>query len=163
MAMRYPQRSGWSGIATVLAWLMVFIPAGLSHAVFEKRPLQLLTPEEAARPDAPVLRSSTLGGNGPQVEAANLEISEGTKSFRLTVRVSPRSGVPVDAASLRLFCLKEKPVDLTTRVQPFITPVGLAIDQVFLPPGAHRFRVSVADVNGRLTERDFVIKVSMAY
>jgi hypothetical protein len=76
------------------------------------------------------------------------------------VRLIPRDGAAFDPATLRVECLKSPAIDLSYRVRPYVTQEGLNIDRVALPAGLHHFRVSVNDVRGRLSEKDFTIVVS---
>jgi hypothetical protein len=152
----------------VLAWLSGVILVGAFttcgvHAASQPPPLQLLTNEEAALP-APMSYgfASPHSDNGPAIGVPELEATE-AQPFALKIHLTPRDGVALDPASLRMECLKSPAVDLSLRVRPYVTQEGLNIDRVTLPAGLHHFRVSINDIRGRLSEKDFTIVVSAAF
>lgn len=123
-------------------------------------PLVLLSAREAAMPGS---RSFGFATNpqqdGPGITVENLEMEEG-KPFPLSVGFIPKEGSPVNIATLKLECLKISPIDLTARVRPYAGGDGVSIDRVSLPAGSYRFRVSIGDVNGRFSEKEFSVNVS---
>ena len=152
----------------VVAWLVGVtllgaVSTGGVHAAAHEPLLQLLTAEEAARPeDRSYGFASPQPDNGPVIGVPKLEVIEG-KPFALVVRLTPRDGAVPDLATLRVECLKSPAIDLTPRVCPYVSQDGVNIDRVTLPAGLHHFRVSVSDVQGRLSEKDFTIMVSGAF
>lgn len=122
-------------------------------------PLILLSAEEAAMPG---YRSFGFASNpqqdGPAITAQSMEIEEG-KPFPLHVGFSPKEGSPVNLSTLKLECLKSTPIDLTARVLPYAHRDGVKVDRVSLPSGSYRFRVSVGDINGRFSEKEFTVNV----
>lgn len=147
----------------VYTFLSTAILAGGVRAATEEPQFELLTVEEAARPSR---RSFGFAENradsGPSIAVPNLEVTE-SRPFVLEVRLNARDGVAPDLATLRVECLKNPAVDLTPRLKPYITTEGVKIDRTTLPPGLHNFRVSVNDVRGRISEKDFTILVSGAF
>jgi hypothetical protein len=129
----------------------------------EETPLILLSAEEAAMPGC---RSFGFASNpqqdGPFITVQNMEIENG-KPFPLTVGFSPQEGSPVNLATLKLECLKSAPIDLTVRVLPYTQREGIRVDRVSLPSGNYRFRVSIGDVNGRFSEREFSVNVGATF
>ena len=152
----------------VIVWLIGMILLGAVftcgvHAAKHEPLLQLLTAEEAARPEEKSYGfASPQPDNGPFIGVPKLEVTEG-KPFALVVRLTPRDGAGPDPATLRVECLKSPAIDLTSRVRPYVSLEGLNIDRVTLPAGLYHFRVSVSDVQGRLSEKDFTILVSGAF
>ena len=149
----------------IVAWLvgatlLGAVSTGRVHAAAQEPLLQLLTAEEAARPEEKNYGfASTLPDNGPVIGVPKLEVIEG-KPFALVVRLTPRDGAAPDPATLRVECLKSPAIDLTPRIRPYVSQEGVNIDSVTLPAGLHHFRVSVSDVQGRLSEKDFTVVVS---
>ena len=152
----------------VLACLFVVIIAGMIttrgvHAAGQPPPLQLLTNEEAALPESRSHGfSSPSSDNGPAIGVPDMDVVE-SSPFRLKIGLAPRNGVALDLASLRMECLKNPAVDLSPRIRPYVTQEGVKIDSVTLPAGLHHFRVSISDVRGRLSEKDFTIVVSARF
>lgn len=126
-------------------------------------PLILLSAEEAAMPGNRSFGfASSPQQDGPVITAQNMEIEEGT-AFPLTFGFTPKEGSPVNLATLKLECLKSTPIDLTARISPYAREDGVRVDRVSLPPGSYRFRVSIGDVNGRFSEREFSINVGASF
>lgn len=152
----------------VAAWLvgaalLGAVSTGGAHAAAHEPLLQLLTDEEAARPeDRSYGFASPQPDDGPVIGVPKLEAIEG-KPFALVVRLTPRDGAAPDPATLRVECLKSPAIDLTPRVRPYVSEEGVNIDRVTLPAGLHHFRVSVSDARGRMSEKDFTIVVSGAF
>jgi len=125
--------------------------------------LALLIDEEAARPGA---KSFGFAGhaadNGPAISVQDLEIT-GDKPFRLVIGFAPWEGAGIDLATLKVVCLKAEPIDLTPRLRPYAGAQGIRAERVRLPEGMYRFRVSVNDYQGRLSEKDFSITVSYKF
>jgi hypothetical protein len=144
------------------AFLTAVLAGGVQGATVEPQ-FALLTVEEAARP---AQRSygfaANLADSGPSIDVPNLEEKE-SRPFALMVRFNARDGAAPDLATLRVECLKSPVIDLTPRLKPYFTSEGVKIDRTTLPPGLHNFRVSVSDVRGRLSEKDFTILVSGAF
>jgi hypothetical protein len=126
--------------------------------------LELLTREEAALPESKSYGfSSSLRNDGPAISVKDVEIGADQLSFPLTVGFASKIGGDVDLATLKLECLKSSPIDLTARIKPYAGKEGVRIASVSLPPGLYRFRVAIGDVNGRMSEKDFTVKVSVTY
>lgn len=125
----------------------------------QQSPLILLSAEEASMPGHRSFGfASSPQQDGPVITAQNVEIENGT-AFPLSIGFSPREGSPVNLATLKLECLKSTPIDLTARISPYAQSDGVRIDRVSLPSGSYRFRVSIGDVNGKFSEREFTVNV----
>lgn len=124
---------------------------------------ELLSVEEAARPTERSFGfAAQASDNGPVIDAGDLEVQE-SRPFTLMVGFSARDGAAPDLTTLRVECLKSPVIDLTPRLKPYVTPGGVTVERTTLPPGLHKFRVSINDVRGRLSEKDFTILVSGAF
>ena len=152
-------------IITFTSYLFLFtlVAVGGAMAAISEPQFELLSFEEAARPE---VRSygfaAIVADSGPSIEVPDLEVQE-ARPFTLMVRLNVRDGYAPDLATLRVECLKTPVIDLTLRLKQYITKDGVKVDRTTLPPGLHRFRVSVNDVRGRLSEKDFTILVSGAF
>lgn len=130
----------------------------------ERAPVALLTADEAALPAAKSFGfAKNLHSDGPEIAVEDMEISTGRGPFPMVVNFIPRNGIPVDTATLKLECLKSSTIDLTPRIEQYVDKDGIKIDNVALPDGIYRFRISVGDINGRLSQKEFTIKVFVAY
>lgn len=135
-------------------------PAAPALPAAPAEPLVLLSAREAALPGSRSFGFATAPQqDGPVIAVENLDIQEGTP-FPLTVSFTPREGTPVNIDTLKLECLKITPIDLTPRILPHASREGVRIDSVSLPSGSYRFRVSIGDVNGRFSEKEFTVNVS---
>lgn len=136
----------------------------LPTAGIAAEPVMLLTMEEAALPGSKSFGFAAHGGDdGPAILVKDLEVGADRGTFSLKVGFAPKSGGDVDLATLKLECLKSSPIDLTPRVMPYAGREGIVIERVSLPPGSYRFRVAIGDFNGRLSEKEFTVKVSVTY
>jgi hypothetical protein len=152
-------------IINVLTYLTLCagLAVGVAQMAVGGTGFELLTTEEAARPSNRTFGfAAEKADTGPTVDVQNIEVQE-AKPFALVVAVKPRDGAAPDLTTLRVECLKTPAIDLTPRLQPYITSEGVKVNQTTLPPGLHSFRVSINDVRGRLTEKDFTILVSGAF
>lgn len=144
----------------ITAVLFTVIASGAAQARTGEPGFELLSVEEANRPAEKNFGfAATVSDSGPSIGVQNLEVKE-SEPFSLEVRLNARDGAAPDLATLRLECLKSPAIDLTPRVQRYITKEGLKIDKTSLPPGLHHFRVGISDVRGRFSEKDFTIMVS---
>lgn len=136
----------------------------LFSAGFAAAPLQLLTMEEAALPEAKHFGfAAALRSDGPSITARDLEVPPGEATFPLEVGFAAKDGTPVDLDTLKVECLKSAAVDLTPRIRPYAGKDGVKVDSVSLPPGSYRFRVAISDFKGRFSEKEFTVKVSVNY
>lgn len=114
--------------------------------------LQLVTPKEAARPNGPERESRGGLFPGPSIRVmipnADSIVRPVHSPLRLKVVFDPRNAGDVETSTVRLFLDKSPPVDLTSRVLPFVTKQGFDLTRVSLPLGTHKFIVSVLDSNG---------------
>ena len=121
--------------------------------------LQLVTPEEATLPG---VRNFGYAGSsrssGPEITVidpgGNADITSPTS---LDIRFVPVDGVAIDRGSFKMEYMKREPVDLTARMKPYLGDDGVKVGSMRLPPGKHDFRVSIADVNGRISEKSFSV------
>jgi hypothetical protein len=71
----------------------------------------------------------------------------------------PQEGRKVDLAGLKVECLKIITIDLTDRVRPYTKVNGIVMNEVSIPSGKHKIRVTIADDLGGVTQETFLVKV----
>jgi hypothetical protein len=112
----------------------------------------LITTAEAMLPDlsgsALSMRSLT---RGPAVEQISpVPRSKGTKSpLPFQIRFTAHNDTTVVPDSVKITYLKSPAVDLTPRLKAHITPTGIEMSDVEVPPGTHMLRVEIRDSQGR--------------
>lgn len=128
------------------------------------KPFALLTADEAALPAAKIYGfAARERSDGPAIVVESpLQDKAVHDSFNLSIKIEARPGTRVNLETFKFVCLKEQPIDLTSRIKPYLTGKGLLVRNVLIPRGLYNFRVSVADYNGRLTEKEFVVRVAWA-
>jgi hypothetical protein len=82
-----------------------------------------------------------------------------TSGFPLQIHFAAGSAA-IDLESVKLICLKQPPIHLTSRIKPNVTATGISIDHVLLPPGNYPLQLSLRDSQGRPARREFAITVA---
>jgi len=113
---------------------------------------QLITPAEAALPSPPevalTLRGITRGPAIEQIEPAP-DTKEVASPMSLKVAFSARNNATIDPSNVKVTYVKAPLVDLTERIKAYVTPTGIDMKQVELPPGDHVIRIDLKDSQGR--------------
>jgi hypothetical protein len=133
---------------------LLFTTALLLLCLGGARGFELVSAEEALRPDAPdtlILRGITRGPTINQLQPAP-QAKPLKSPFKLKLNFKAHGGGNIDGRSVEVFYVKEPDINITERVKTGISPQGLDLDEVKLPPGLHRVKVRVADEDGRVTE-----------
>lgn len=120
----------------------------------------LVTPEQAVQRDAPTVRGGDeFPSDGPVIEVKAPDLKQLQHApVELNVAFSPKSA-PVAIGTLQVTLVKLINIDITERLQEFISPTGIHIPEANLPSGKHRIQISIADTAGKVTVRELVIKV----
>jgi len=125
--------------------------------------LTLITPEEAAQPDAPVPRGvklRTIQENGPQIKIFSPNPAEPIRvPFILDIAFEAFSDKTVDLDSLSIKYLKLIAIDLTGRMKPYLNGNRLVVKEVKVPQGKHRLQFSIAYASGEKTMMEIVLNV----
>jgi hypothetical protein len=129
-------------------------------AGFPASALQLITESEAALPadharDRGILRGPTIVIVSPPPAAGSIR-----SPLNLKIRFQGHGGATIDVDSVLLTYVKKPAVDLTQRIQRFIAPTGIDVQNAEVPPGTHTLRVNVTDSDGRASRTDFTFSVS---
>lgn len=138
---------------------------GLLIALPSARALELLTPQEAALPDASLAsatnpstraltRAPTVRLVSPPPEAG---VVQSPLEFKLVFQ--SHGGSQIDPNTVKITYLKQPFVDLTGRVNAFIKATGIDLSNVEIPPGIHHIRVEIMDTDGRLGFSTFTFTV----
>jgi hypothetical protein len=129
------------------------------------QPVQLITTDEARQPDAlpGEVRGLAKGAqgdpNGPEIVVASPEDGKHYQPpVAIDITFRPRAS-RVDVDTLEVAYLKWISIDITDRVRPYATETGIQVTNAELPKGSHRVRVTIADVEGRTTQRTMEIEV----
>lgn len=117
----------------------------------------LITSREAKLPDADKRERGAMSGPRVLLLSPARDAASVKSPFALTIKFESRDGVPVDLNTLVVTYEKTPPVDLTERVNAYLSPTGIAMPQAETPPGEHRLHVEIKDVNGRLGGAEFSI------
>lgn len=125
---------------------------------------QLITPQEATLPPAPVVQIATRGlTRGPTVEQVSPPPDAAAPSggpLTLDITFDAHNGATIDPSKVKVSYLKQPVIDLTPRLKPFITPKGIDATDVQIPPGKHMIRIEVTDSAGRSTTQIMTIQVA---
>jgi hypothetical protein len=122
--------------------------------------LWLVTPEEAAQPDAPAvtpppirLRGKTAPPSlGPKVEMVSPPDGKpAPPPIELLITFAPNQA-PIDLASLKVKLVKLIKIDITDRLKPYLNDQGIHVKDAKMPSGKFRVQLTIADVKGNVTE-----------
>lgn len=136
------------------------VAAVIFPTVMPARALELITKEEASLP--PGLSERMRGPiPGPIIEVLSppSDVRQRTP-FRLLVRFRTYGGSLVDKELVRMIYIKDPLVELTKRVQDFITPRGIEVKDAEVPPGRHMIRIQLNDTAGRTGSTYFTFQVT---
>jgi hypothetical protein len=144
-----------------LGLLLICVASAMPAALPAFAAVVLITEEEAKLPPLKGAVATDRRGitRGPKIEfVADSDPSHSPMHFRLSF-VS-YGGAKIDPASVKLTYLKTPSVDLTSRVKPFVQPIGIDIPDTQLPVGDHMLRVDLKDLDGRTGSMIFALKVT---
>jgi hypothetical protein len=122
----------------------------------------LITPEEAAQPDAPpetpaAVKLRTRGRTAPETLGPKVEMlspPDGQPTAApVTLQVKFTANLaPIDLNSLKVKVVKLIKIDITERVKPYLSAEGITIPDAKFPSGKFRVKLEIADVKGNITE-----------
>jgi len=124
--------------------------------------LTLITPEEAAQPDAPTPRGikTRIEGNGPQIKIYSPNLDEPLRvPFIMDITFEAPSDKTIDFDSLRIKYLKLVPIDLTGKIKPYLNNNRLMVKDVKVPQGKHRLQLFIAYTSGEKITMEIVLMV----
>jgi len=152
------------GCVVIVLSAMLLLAGEPGHALKTKE-LWLITPQEAAlapAPDGTGKDEVAVGGEadlGPAIEV--IKPTNGGRSHppvEVDIKFVPKTS-PVDISTVKVTLKKLFNIDLTDRVQPYVTANGIHIPGAQLPSGVHTVRISIADKDGLRSFKDVTFEV----
>jgi hypothetical protein len=123
----------------------------------------LITPEEAATPDAPTPRGikfTRMEGNGPHIKIHSPNLDEPLRiPFLMDIAFEASPDKIIDVNTLSIKYLKFISIDLTGRIKPFLNNNRLIVKDVKVPQGTHRLRLFIAYTSGEKTMMEIVLNI----
>ena len=124
----------------------------------------LITPAEAALP-AGTVPSLDLRGSPtrrPTVTVVSPPPGAGLVHSPLDLKLQFRAfgGTQIDPGSVVITYLKDPAIDVTQRLMPYISAVGIDVPQADVPPGKHVFWLELKDKDGRIGGGQFSFQVA---
>ena len=119
----------------------------------------LITPQEAQLPRAQAAPAAGGGGayqddRGTPTRPPDVMVQSPkgavASPFPLRLQFTPHNGARIDPNSVTVTLLTRPEVDLTNRVQPYISARGLDFGQAEAPPGQYRIRIDLTDDAGHI-------------
>jgi hypothetical protein len=127
--------------------------------------LTLITPEEAAQPDAPMIRTRGIKmtrteGDGPQIKIHSPNLEEPLRiPFLVDIGFEASSDKTINFDTLSVKYLKLISIDLTGRIKPYLNNNKLMVKDVKVPQGKHRLQLFIAYTSGEKTMMEIVLVV----
>jgi hypothetical protein len=143
-----------------LRWCLLFLL--FANYSFAGDFLTLITPEEAAQPDAPIPRGikTRTEGNGPQIKVYSPNLDEPLRvPFIMDISFEASSDKIIDFDTLSVKYLKLIPIDLTGKIKPYLNNNRLTVKDVKVPQGKHRLQLFIAYTSGEKTMMEIVLNV----
>jgi len=143
-------------IRLLLMLVLLGLEAGSSAA-----PIELLTAQEAAQPELPMIKDPTNGklsaaGDKTPVPGGPAILFDmpvpGTPvatPFPVKVRFVPTGDAKVLTDTLKIEVLKLIPISLISKVKPYLTAEGINVPEAKIPAGRYNVRVAISDDKGR--------------
>lgn len=134
----------------------------------------LITEEEAAAEDMPEAMEfdmpeglaprlsveKTIQDSGPKIIVREPEPAEQHMSpISLIIDFFPRAGTGVDLTKLKLEFLKLIPINVTNRVRDYLSESGIRAEEVKIPAGRFKIRITLGDTEGGITQQVFGITI----
>ena len=125
--------------------------------------LTLITPEEAAQPDSPMLRTRGIKmtkaeGDGPQIKIHSPNLEEPLRiPFVLDIAFEASTDKIIDFDTLSIKYLKLISIDLTGKIKPYLNNNRLMVKEVKVPQGKHRLQLFIAYTSGEKTTMEIVL------
>jgi hypothetical protein len=138
---------------SVLMPVALICGMGLAMSAGEARAVVLITPREAALPDA--VGAHPLGARGvsrgPKVQVLSPAPDAGVirSPLDLVVRFVTHGGAAIELLSVKVTYLKNPAINLTQRIGNLVTASGIEVHGAEVPPGTHYIRVEIKDDAGR--------------
>ena len=138
--------------------------AAVCFASDAARAIVLITPQEAALPDA--VGAQQFDKRGVTRAPKILELSPAPDAgavrspVNLLVKFESYGGAAIDPLSVKVVYLKNPNINLTQRISTSVTASGIDVHSAEVPPGTHNIRVEVKDNVGRMGTVIFPVLVA---
>ena len=125
----------------------------------------LITPEEAAQPDAPMKRTkgikfTRIEGDGPHIKIHSPNLEEPLRiPFVMDIAFEASSDKIIDFDTLSIKYIKLISIDLTGRIKPYLNNNRLMVKDVKVPRGKHRLQLCIAYTSGEKTMMEIVLNI----
>ena len=121
--------------------------------------LVLITPEEARLPATQVVAEGRGITRRPTIM---LVTPDGPTSSptRLQIRFQAFGAAAIDSSSIRVTYVRYPEIDITYRLQPYLSAGGIDVPLAAIPAGDHTLRIDLKDVEGRPATSHLSLKVS---
>jgi len=125
--------------------------------------LALITSEEAAQPDVPMIRTRGIKlakteGDGPQIKINSPNLEEPLRiPFLLDIAFEASADKIIDFDTLSIKYLKLISIDLTGKIKPYLNNNRLMVKEVKVPQGKHRLQLFIAYTSGEKTMMEIVL------
>jgi hypothetical protein len=147
---------------------MIVLTAAVCATAFlfaanQTRAIELITPQEAALPDAAGARQFDTRGvtRGPKIRVLSPAPDAGVvkSPLNLLLKFETYGGAAIDPLSVKVSYLKTPAVNLTQRISTLVTSGGIEVHAAEVPPGTHYIRVEIKDDAGRIGSIVFPLTV----
>lgn len=113
----------------------------------------LISDEEAKLPPPKIVPHDTRGiTRGPKIEVVT-PAGEFKSPGPIKLSFQTYGGVNIDVNSVRVAYLRASDVDVTERLNPFVSGSGINLPAATVPAGKHVLRFEIKDVNGRAASK----------
>lgn len=119
----------------------------------------LITVDEAKLPAPQHIAWSRGITRAPRIEVSQAMDGHLHSPIHFKLSFKAFGGSTIDPGSLSVTYLRRSGIDLTPRLQAFVTPSGIDIPEAEVPPGEHIIRVIVHDSEGREGVNTFSLSV----
>jgi hypothetical protein len=148
--------------------ILCFWVSFLLFALFPTDPfagdfVTLITSEEAAQPDAPMIRTRGIKmtrteGDGPQIKIHSPNLEEPLRiPFLMDIAFEASSDKIIDFDTLSIKYIKLIPINLTGKIKPYLNNNRLMVKDVKVPQGKHRLQLFIAYTSGEKTMMEIVL------
>ncbi|HIJ59833.1 MAG TPA: hypothetical protein HPP56_04375 [Nitrospirae bacterium] len=94
-----------------------------------------------------------LSNTGPTLDIISPELSGVCKSpMKIDIKFTPKEGSFINFSSLKVELLKIIPIDITHMVKPYTTEKGILAENISLPKGMHKLKLTLCDNLGGKTQ-----------
>lgn len=110
----------------------------------------VVTNQEAALPPSSSSKAGRAISRGPAIRQVSPAAPvAANQPFALQIEFAARGGEKINPASTQVMILRGDTVNVTQRLQAYVTPTGIVIPNAMVPAGTYVLQVAVSDTGGR--------------